>query len=115
MASMIDNNLYATTATSTITIGSGSNFSSSEVNVGFRGGKIPPITVSALGYICIPDIKNVIFNPPATIVFWVDGTKTVVKCMQGREFDKWEGLSMAICKKLYGKRFKRTFKKWCGK
>ena len=25
-------------------------------------------------------IKNVIFNPPATIVFWKDGTKTIVKC-----------------------------------
>ena len=27
-----------------------------------------------------PEIKNVIFNDPATIVFWTDGTKTVVKC-----------------------------------
>ena len=26
----------------------------------------------------IPEIKNVIFNYPATIVFWKDGTKTVV-------------------------------------
>ena len=84
-----------------------------DTNVGFIGGKIPPITVSTIGYTCIPDIKNVIFNPPATIVFWSDNTKTVVKCMEGREFDKWEGLSMAICKKLFGKKFKHTFKKWC--
>lgn len=28
---------------------------------------------------CIPDIKYVKFNPPATIVFWSDNTKTVVK------------------------------------
>ena len=27
-----------------------------------------------------PKIKNVIFNDPATIVFWSDGTKTIVKC-----------------------------------
>ena len=27
-------------------------------------------------------IKNVIFNPPATIVFWEDGSKTVVKCQE---------------------------------
>ena len=27
-----------------------------------------------------PKIKNLIFNPPATIVFWTDGTETVVKC-----------------------------------
>ena len=26
------------------------------------------------------NIKEVIFNDPATIVYWEDGTKTVVKC-----------------------------------
>lgn len=63
----------------------------------------------------LPEIKNVIFNDPATIVFWSDGTKTVVKCMEGKEFNTWDGLAMAICKKLFGKSFKRTFRKWCGK
>lgn len=63
----------------------------------------------------LPEIKNVIFNGPATIVFWSDGTKTVVKCMEGKEFNTWDGLAMAICKKLFGKSFKRTFRKWCGK
>ena len=63
----------------------------------------------------LPVIEGVIFNPPATIVFWSDGSKTVVKCMDGTEFDKWTGLSMAICKKLFGKQFKHTFKRWCGK
>lgn len=29
-------------------------------------------------------IKNVIFNDPATIVFWKDGTKTVVKCQKDK-------------------------------
>lgn len=80
---------------------------------GIRGGKTPPVTVTVPGYKMVPEIKKVIFNNPATIVFWKDGTKTVVKCMEGMEFDKWDGLSMAICKKLYGKSFKRTFKKWC--
>ena len=28
---------------------------------------------------CLPSINNVIFNNPATIVFWKYGTKTVVK------------------------------------
>lgn len=27
----------------------------------------------------LPKIKDVIFNDPATIVYWADGTKTVVK------------------------------------
>ena len=43
-------------------------------------------------------IKNVIFNPPATIVFWNDGTKTVVKA-KNEAFDWEKGLAMAICKK----------------
>lgn len=43
-------------------------------------------------------IKNVIFNPPATIVFWNDGTKTVVKA-HDEVFDWEKGLAMAICKK----------------
>jgi len=63
----------------------------------------------------LPEIKKVIFNDPATIVFWADGTKTVVKCMEGKEFNTWDGLAMAICKKLFGKKFKKTFRTWCGK
>ena len=30
-------------------------------------------------------IRNVIFNDPATIVIWADGTKTVVKAVGGHE------------------------------
>lgn len=45
---------------------------------------------------------RVIFNPPATIVFWSDDTKTVVKCSEDDEFDQTMGLAMAICKKMYG-------------
>lgn len=50
----------------------------------------------------IPEIKNVIFNDPATIVFWADGTKTVVKKQKEdkkKKFDKEKGLAMAIAKK----------------
>ena len=47
-------------------------------------------------------ITNVIFNNPATIVFWSDGTKTVVKCDERDEFDPEKGLAMAICKKHFG-------------
>lgn len=41
-------------------------------------------------------IKKVIFNDPATIVFWKDGTKTIVKCQEGVTFDPEKGLAMAI-------------------
>ena len=46
-------------------------------------------------------IERVIFNDPATIVYWVDGEKTVVKC-NGEKFDPEKGLAMAICKKVMG-------------
>ena len=62
----------------------------------------------------IPEIKNVIFNDPATIVFWNDGTKTVVKCQDGDEFDSEKGLAMAIVKKTYGNKgsYCNQLKKW---
>lgn len=46
-------------------------------------------------------ITNVIFNPPATIVFWSDNTKTVVKA-DGEIYDPEKGMAMAISKKLLG-------------
>lgn len=58
-------------------------------------------------------IKKVIFNDPATIVFWEDGAKTVVKCREGETFDKWTGLSMALAKRVYGDSFHHIFKELC--
>ena len=61
-------------------------------------------------------ITNVIFNNPATIVLWSDGTKTVVKCDERDEFDPEKGLAMAICKKYFGGGFYNDiFKKWIPK
>lgn len=62
----------------------------------------------------VPEIKNVIFNDPATIVFWEDGTKTVVKCQECDEFDPEKGLAMAIAKKSYGNKgnYCNKMKKW---
>jgi hypothetical protein len=50
----------------------------------------------------IPEIKDVIFNDPATIVLWDDGTKTVVKAQGDDIFDPEKGLAMAITKKAFG-------------
>lgn len=47
-------------------------------------------------------IERVLFNEPATIVFWTDGTKTVVKCRKGDKWDAEKGLAMACAKKLLG-------------
>ena len=49
-------------------------------------------------------IERVLFNNPATIVFWADGTKTVVKCRKGDKWDAEKGLAMACAKKLMGNR-----------
>lgn len=66
--------------------------------------------------LAINSITNVIFNNPATIVFWSDGTKTVVKCDERDEFDPEKGLAMAICKKHFGGGFYNDiFKKWIPK
>ena len=55
-------------------------------------------------------IKKVIFNKPATIVYWADGAKTVVKCADFDIFDPEKGLAMAICKRVYGEEFHKIFK-----
>ena len=55
-------------------------------------------------------IDKVLFNPPATIVFWLDGTKTVVKCKEGEEFSEWAGIALCLAKKLYGPNFHKIFR-----
>lgn len=59
-------------------------------------------------------IRKVLFHEPATIVFWDDGTKTVVKCSENDKFDPHTGLAMAICKKAFGNTgmYNEVFKKW---
>ena len=73
-----------------------------------------PFTVESVKGTSIIQIKNVIFHPPATIVFWEDGTKTVCKVKEGEIFDRWTGLAMCICKKMMGSEtFHHVFKTWC--
>ena len=65
------------------------------------------------------DIERVIYNPPATIVLWKDGTKTVVECQkrsheQREKFDPEKGLAMAVVKRLCGNNgsYNEIFKKF---
>ena len=62
-------------------------------------------------------IEKVIFNDPATIVFWNDGTKTVVKCGKDDTFDPEKGLAMAISKYFFDNAgyFNDVFKQWIPK
>lgn len=50
----------------------------------------------------IPNIKNVHFNDPMTIVIWDDGTKTMVKCQGGDLYSEEVGLAICIAKKALG-------------
>lgn len=62
-------------------------------------------------------IKNVIFAPPATIVYWSDGSKTVVKCSEKDVFDPEKGLAMAIAKRCGGNKgsYYREIQNWVEK
>lgn len=64
----------------------------------------------------IPTITNVIYNNPATIVMWSDGTKTVVRA-DGEKYDPEKGLAMAMCKKHAGNKrdYYHTFLHWLKK
>lgn len=64
-----------------------------------------------------PIIKDVIFNDPATIVFWNDGSKTVVRAHGGDKFDPEKGLAMAFAKKMFGNNhdYYLQFKRWLKK
>lgn len=71
------------------------------------GNTIISIPLKNIGAYTVPNIKKVIFSDPATIVIWEDDTKTIVKAGKNdkgkkEKFDPEKGLTMAICKKLYG-------------
>ena len=48
------------------------------------------------------DPKEVIFAPPATIVYWQDGSRTVVKCSEEDEFSEEMGFVLCFMKKMFG-------------
>ena len=65
----------------------------------FDNAPFPPIFPIQIK---LPTIKKVIYNDPATIIFWSDKTKTVVQCQEGDDYDPEKGLAMAIAKKALG-------------
>lgn len=54
------------------------------------------------GFYRIPHIDHVKFNGPATVVFWKDGTKTVVKHDGNGRKDKKMAVLYAFIRKIYG-------------
>ena len=49
-----------------------------------------------------PHPERIIYNGPATIVFWDDGTKTVVKRAKKDKDNKYNAFCAALAIKLYG-------------
>ena len=70
---------------------------SNEINMSIRSRCvfIPPMKT-------VPDVDLVIFNNPYTIINWKDGSKTIVKCMEGDAFDEHVGFQAAVTKKVFG-------------
>lgn len=47
-------------------------------------------------------VKEIIYHNAVTIVYWTDGTKTVVKCNENDEYSEYAGFVAAVAKKMYG-------------
>lgn len=60
-------------------------------------------------------IKNVIFSEPATIVFFNDGTKEVVKCSDDDEYNPAAGIAFCVMKRYFGKNYHHELRKWMKK
>ena len=55
-----------------------------------------------------PSPKKVIYNGPATIVIFEDGSKTVVKLQEGETMDREKAVYAAICKRIFGSNKNRS-------
>lgn len=62
----------------------------------------------------LPEVKEVLYHKPATIIFWKDGTKTVVKDQNKEKYDKEKGFVMAYLKKILGNKgnYYEVIKRW---
>ena len=73
--------------------------------------------VKSLDSRMVPDIKNVIFNDPLTIIVWSDGTKTFVRASENDAYDPEKGMALAIAKKAMGNKYSYhdEIRKWIDK
>lgn len=54
--------------------------------------------------------KKIIINPPATIVIWNDGTKTVVKATENDIYDPEKGVALCFFKKYFNALYRQVLK-----
>lgn len=62
----------------------------------------------------LPKISRVIFNYPATIILWDDGTKSVVKCQREDVYDTEKGIMACMLKRFMGNdnTFNKVLNRW---
>lgn len=71
-----------------------------EVTQAYAGGLIKELTKMNF-YKNLPSmVESITYNGPATIVFWKDGTKTVIKCHEGDQFDEVTGFLLCCLRKM---------------
>lgn len=63
--------------------------------------EISPVAMRYESYVC-PQVDRITFNGDVTIVWFVDGTKTIVKCSAGDTPDRQTAIAYAILKRMYG-------------
>ena len=54
------------------------------------------------GVKCFPTVKRILISGMCTIVFWLDGTKTIVRCQAGTKPNVYDAFTAALAKKIYG-------------
>lgn len=61
----------------------------------------------------MPNIKQVIYSDPVTIIIWEDGTKTLSRCDDDDVYDELTGFMLCIFKKvLTPKTMRKMFKNY---
>lgn len=71
---------------------------------GLANKKTKDLAISANNLYNSFEVKDILINGPATIVFWADGAKTVVKCGSDDSYDVEKAVAMCFMKKALGSR-----------
>ena len=59
----------------------------------------------------VENIDRIICNPPATIIIWENGDKSIVKCMDTDTYNPEQGIAMCLLKQMLSDDGYRKLKK----
>ena len=69
---------------------------------GASAGLWPVFPAGPMQEAYVLEVKKIIKNGPAAIVFWTDGTKTIVKLQDCDQDDIYAAFTAALAKKVFG-------------